>query len=238
MHTLLTDRLVCPRCGPPFGLILFAERAEDRRILEGGFGCPNCRDRYAVHGGFADLRAQPRSPFAESGGVPRVVDPGNEEVIRLAALLGLSEGPGHVFLAGSPVRLAPALASMLEGIEVVAADASLRAWEEEKGVSRIAVRGRIPVFPRSLRGVALGGEAAESLLAEAVRAVAPLGRVVVAEAPRGTASKLEEAGLSLVLEDQGFVVAVREGVGGAGPPPGTAPPGTGPLADGRLPVVP
>ena len=44
----LTDHLVCPRCGPPFGLILLARDVRDRRVREGEFGCPNCRDRFPV----------------------------------------------------------------------------------------------------------------------------------------------------------------------------------------------
>ena len=55
MHLALTDRMICPRCGPGFGLILLAHEVRDRRILEGDLGCPNCRDQYPVRKGFADL---------------------------------------------------------------------------------------------------------------------------------------------------------------------------------------
>ena len=64
MHLLLTDRLTCPRCGPEFGLVLLADRLEDRRVLEGALGCPNCRDRYPVRDGFGDLRPPPRTDIA------------------------------------------------------------------------------------------------------------------------------------------------------------------------------
>ena len=60
MQLLLTDRLACPRCGPGFGLVLLADRMVDRRVHEGTLGCPNCRDSFTVHAGFADLRAPPR----------------------------------------------------------------------------------------------------------------------------------------------------------------------------------
>lgn len=238
MHTLLTDRLTCPRCGSDFGLILFAERVEERRVFQGSLGCPNCRDRYPVEDGFADLRSQPRSPLPASEPQPRVDDPEDEGAVRLAALVGVTEGPGHLFVAGPPVRFAPALGRMIDKIEVVAAGSALRGWEEEAGVSRIAVRDRIPVFPRTLRGVALGGESVGTLLDEAVRTVAPRGRVVVTDGPETVGERLREAGLSVILQEAGVVVAVRESVEGGGPPPGTTPPGTGPLADGRLPVVP
>ena len=57
MHLLLTDRLTCPRCGPSFGLILLADRMNDRRVVDGVLGCPNCRDGFPVRDGFGDLRA-------------------------------------------------------------------------------------------------------------------------------------------------------------------------------------
>lgn len=238
MHTLLTDRLACPRCGSAFGLILFAERVEERRVYRGSLGCPNCRDRYPVEDGFADLRPQPRTPLPDPVTLERITDPEDQGALRLAALIGVAEGPGHLFLAGDPVRFAPALGRMLDKIEVVAANPSVRAWDEEAGVSRIVVRDRIPLLPRSLRGVALDGEAAAELLDEAARTVAPRGRVVVVNAVPGTGERVRERGLSVILEEEGVVVGTREGVEGGGPPPGTTPPGTGPLADGRLPVVP
>ena len=70
MNIGLVDHLVCPRCGPPFGLVLLAHEVRDRRVSEGEFGCPNCRDRFPVEGGFADLRPPPRGagPDGEGGG--------------------------------------------------------------------------------------------------------------------------------------------------------------------------
>ena len=38
MHILLTDLLFCPRCGPQHGLILLANRLEERRVLDGWLG--------------------------------------------------------------------------------------------------------------------------------------------------------------------------------------------------------
>ena len=46
MHILLTDVVTCPRCGPEFGLILLADRFEERRVMQGRLGCPNCREEY------------------------------------------------------------------------------------------------------------------------------------------------------------------------------------------------
>ncbi len=239
MHILLTDTLCCPRCGPEFGLILLAHRVEERRILEGELGCPNCRASYPVRRGFGDLRAPPREslpplpaerareprpaadeppppggdePSPSAGGEPP--DPAEapnvpEEVLRLGALLGVERGPGRLVLVGDPARHARALADMLEEIEVVAVDASLRAEPEWAGVTRIVAAPRLPFFSGTVRGVALGGNAAPDLLDEAVRIVQPGGRVVVLDPPDGVRARLEEGGLGLLLDEAGTVVALR-----------------------------
>src|SRR5690606_33440071 len=112
MHVLLTDRLTCPRCGPAFGLILLAERAEERRVQKGVLGCPNCRDSFPIDDGFGDVRAPPRRgvPAGLAGGPdPRPTDAAESE--RLAALLGVAEGPGTLALVGGPARHGEALAA-------------------------------------------------------------------------------------------------------------------------------
>ena len=77
MNVALTDHLVCPRCGPPFGLVLLARDVRDRRVREGEFGCPNCRDRFPVEGGFGDLRPPPRAVVGAGGGWRCGPDGGN-----------------------------------------------------------------------------------------------------------------------------------------------------------------
>jgi uncharacterized protein YbaR (Trm112 family) len=116
VHILVTDRLVCVRCGPGFGLILLADELEERRVVEGVLGCPNCRERYPVERGFGDLR---RSPRAEEDSAEPPGDDDPEGALRLAALLGVREGPGLLLLSGSSVRFAERLAAMIENIEVV-----------------------------------------------------------------------------------------------------------------------
>lgn len=208
MHILLTDLLTCPRCGPDFGLILLGDRIEDRRVLEGRLGCPNCREKYAVRGGFGDLRAPPRNPL------PPVVDElepvdDEERVIEVAALLGVREGPGHLVLVGPVGRIAPALAERIEGVEVVTVTPDLRAWDESPGVSRIAAGPGLPFQSRRVRGVLLDGPAGAPYLRDAIRVVGPGGRVAAVDAGEDVRSTLEEGGLEPVLDDRGVVVAAR-----------------------------
>ena len=54
MYILLTDALTCPRCGPEFGLLVLADRMEERRVIEGRLGCANCRSAFPIRDAAAD----------------------------------------------------------------------------------------------------------------------------------------------------------------------------------------
>ena len=219
MHLLLTDRLSCPRCGPRFGLVLLTERVMDRRVLAGSLGCPNCRDRFPVTAGFADLRIPPRGPLHPETPPP---EPGQAEALRLAALLGVSEGPAHVALVGAVAAHAAALAALVAGLEAVAVGTELLGVPEQAGVSRLTARPGLPFRDAALQGVVLSGSA--DLLEEAARVTGPAGRVVWTDAPGTASGRAERAGLLVLLEEGGTLVAGR-----AGP--------RAPSAGRRLPVV-
>lgn len=185
----------------------------ERRVLEGWLGCPNCRDRYPVTGGFGDLRPPPRGDFAEPASP--FADPPREESVKLASLLGVAEGHGHLALLGDVARHARTLTALLEEVEVVAVSARLRHGREDPGVSRMASGPALPFYSRSLRGVALEGVDGPQRVAEAVRVTGPMGRVVVLGAGDGVRTLLEERGLAVVLDESGVVVGLRQpGSGG------------------------
>ena len=207
MYVPLTDIVTCPRCGPEWSLILLADRVEDRRVLEGAFGCPNCRTSYPVEGGFADLRPRPAPELREVEPPAREAD--RDAAVRISALLGLGEGLGSPLLAGHLARLAPQVAALVERLEVVALDADLRAWPEEAGVTRIAAKQSLPFRDRSLRGAALVGEQASTFLEEVARVVWPTGRILIEAAPEGLESRFEAAGLEVMAREGGTVLAVR-----------------------------
>jgi len=216
MHLLLTDRLTCPRCGPDFGLILLAHEVRDRRILRGEFGCANCRETYPVEDGFGDLRPPPRKPFGQQrAGSEETREAGTEDIreeaLRLAALMGVTEGPGTVLVQGPAAIHAPAVSAMVGGIEVVAADPSMRMQEERDGVSRMAAGPGLPFMSSCLRAVLLSGAIREEDIPEALRVLVPRGRVVVLGTTPGTRSVVEENGGRVVLEEDGVLVAEREG---------------------------
>lgn len=208
MHLLVTDRLACVRCGPTFGLILFAERLVERRVLDGVLGCANCRDRYPVQEGFGDFRPQPRDALPQ---VPLPRGEPAENAFRLAALLGVTEGPGLILMTGISAVHASRLVEMIEGVEIVAAHPGLQGREEEPGVSRIATGDRLPFSSGSLRGVVVDGDGpwVRPDLAEAVRVLGRGARLVVRSPVAEVTDRVGDAGLDLLLESERFVVAAR-----------------------------
>jgi len=213
MYLVLTDLLTCPRCGPEHGLIVVTDRLEQRRVLEGRLGCPNCRAAFPIVGGFADFRG-------ESGDVPPAGSrPGDdrgetgasdaETAVRLTALMGSTAGPGYALVAGPAVRLAAAIAALVDGNEIIAIDDSLALQPEQAPVSRLGAADRIPLRDRAARGVALTGEAADVLLEEGARVLGPVGRLVLEPAPEDAETRLKSAGLHVVARDGVTLVAVR-----------------------------
>jgi uncharacterized protein YbaR (Trm112 family) len=205
MHILLTDIVTCPRCGPELGLILLADRVEERRVLQGRLGCSNCREMYPVEGGVLDLRLVEGVP--DSAGAP---DP--DAAVRTAALLGLAGAGGTVLVAGPGAELAPAIASLVPGLEVVAFTSTPPAGAEAPGVSRVAGGPALPLRGGMLRGVALTGAAAAAIpLDEALRVLAPGTRLLLDPAPAGAAEALGAAGAEVLLEQEGVLVARKAG---------------------------
>ena len=204
MHILLTDILVCPRCGPGFGLILLADRVEARRVLAGVLGCANCRERYTIADGGANLGAVPGLPD----------DEGDEaSLMRLAAMLGVTHGPAFVLLVGPAAGQATALSALLEDVEVVAAayDVPVTPSQDREGLSVLGFDGaRIPVAGYRAQGVALTGAAA-ALVEEGARVLAATGRLVLDPAPADAEERLSAAGLRVLARQDDTVVAGRVG---------------------------
>jgi len=201
-----------------------ADGVEDRRVLQGFLGCSNCRDRYPVEDGFADMRPSPREPAAGAGealpeddtpleeetrpreGTAPEVDTSPkfpddaEEALKVAALLGVREGPGFLLLTGPHVTHASRLAAMIEGVEVLAGDPGLCAVREQPGVTRMWLGDRLPFQAASLRGLVLHGEDAEGLLEEGVRVLSSGGRLVYFSPPPSARARMEAARMELLLE--------------------------------------
>jgi uncharacterized protein YbaR (Trm112 family) len=224
MHILLTDILTCPRCGPSFGLILLADRVVDRRVLFGTLGCANCREKYAVTDGevrFEGGRGAAGASGIEGGAAAKEGD--GAAALRLAALLGVTEGPGYLVLAGGAAEHAGAVAGIVPGVEVIAVTNAARGvtarasapdedgphYADGSGVSRLSAGSRLPLGTARAAGVALTGDEAELWLEECARVMAPLGRLVIEPAPAGAEQRLQASGLRVLVREGDTIVAAR-----------------------------
>lgn len=202
MHILLTDITSCPRCGPGFGLILLVEEITDRRVQHGWLGCPNCRERYRIADGVADLRGggEPLEPSAAAA-------PGTHDAARLAALAGVTHGPAYLLVAGPASAHAAALAELLPEVHVIAAAGE--AGSAHTDVTRLLVARALPFYSGRLAGVVLSGAAAAALLEEGARVLAPGGRLVLEPVPGDAADRIERAGLRMMAVAPDVAVAAR-----------------------------
>lgn len=207
MFVPLTDIVTCPSCGPEWGLVLLADRVAERRVLEGRFGCPNCRGSFGVAGGFADMRPDPAEPAPAAAPLDPAGD--REAALRLAALMGLGTGTPRALLVGPAAAYAHALAALLEGLEVVVVGEGTAGWAEESGVSRFAAAGRLPFRDRCMSGVTLSGPAADSLLEEGARVLGGAGRMILEGAPADVEARLVRASFEIVAREGGTLVARR-----------------------------
>ncbi|MBX3174673.1 MAG: hypothetical protein KF709_09690 [Gemmatimonadaceae bacterium] len=202
MRLELAERLRCPGTHAATPLVVVAQRTVERELLDGVAGCPVCR----LEARFAD--GDLLLPGASDSVASTDALPGEEELLRLVALLGLAEPGGAVLLVGNYARFAAALVAEIDVRAVV-----LGAAPRTSGVS--AVRGAQQVLPFSdatFRAAAIGASTPMPLLLDVVRGVAPGGRVVGALPLERPASVRE-----LARDEREWVGEVERGASGIVP---------------------
>lgn len=170
-------------------------------MREGWLGCANCREQFPIRAGLADLRAGAPLAATEPAAAPAL----EERAYRVAALLAVGHGPGHVLLLGASDRLADEVDRLLPNAQVVVGGS-----DESAGGStgrRVRLGTRLPFRSASFRGVAVVDAWSDALAPEAARVLARASHLVVDPAPAGTAAALRSAGLELLLEQEGVAVA-------------------------------
>lgn len=217
MHIDLIELFRCPRAHEESWLVGSFDRMAGRHVVEGRLGCPVCRAEYPVERGvlrFDRGAAAAASPPSHRVSPEATQEPaegtepapaGEEESLRLAALLGLSDGGGVAVLSRSWSRTVPKIALLTEDIHLILHDPYTSPAGEDSGwISAIVSRGRLPFAAGSLRGVALdSSEAGPPLLEDAVRSLRPKGRLVV---PAGTGLP---DGVAELASDESVSVAER-----------------------------
>ncbi len=205
MYFELTDLLTCPRCGPPFGLVLLVEEVEERRVKRGWLGCPNCRHDYPVENGVADLRRDPGKPRA-----PRPVFEDEDLALKIVALSGLADERDYLLLDERLAHSAVAVVELAPELEVIVVRTTPDESTEQHGISRVLSDGRFPLVEHRLRGVAIAPGANRELVAAAARHVTTGGRLVLFDAADVDLDEVESAGLTVVAAEGGTAVAERK----------------------------
>ncbi len=194
MFVELVDHLRCPNPHADICLVAAAATTVGRDIVDGLLGCPICRAEYPIRNGIAHFaeREQPGGGGAGS----------QEEAMRLAAFLNLAEPLGFAALCGSWGRHASLLQSLTD-VHLVLVDPP-RDAAIGNGTSGLVAGDVLPLSQESLRAVALDFGASRSLIASAIRAVRPRGRII---AP---ASIAVPAGVTELARDNHIWVGERE----------------------------
>lgn len=156
MEIELSEVLACPRCGPPQGLVVLVDEMEDGRVRTGHLGCSRCEERYPLREGRVWL-AEPGEGEEPETGEPAAgagSAPDGELAVEVAALLDARSASGYLLLDEELGRLAPRVAGLSEGAEVLALEPRVPAGP---GVSpaRVPAGSSLPVLDGKLGGAAL-----------------------------------------------------------------------------------
>lgn len=228
MFLELAEALDCPSCRSSVGLVAFATDTQDRRVIQGWLGCPLCELEFPIDGGSIDFsgiagpdvatevefgeRIPPTAPlqWAESP---------SDQVVRLAAMLGLGDRDGMVLLLGPGLSSsAVQLTKLAERIEVLCwfdnrkSVESLMTLEElVTGVNPMvgALVSSWPFRTGSLNGIALLSPVVSDL-PEVERCAGSGARLVVINPTEDDVVILEERGFTRVAYDNSAWVGERD----------------------------
>ncbi|HEY4130711.1 MAG TPA: hypothetical protein VGM50_08835 [Gemmatimonadaceae bacterium] len=161
MFIPLVDALRCPRPHAETWLVASIDRAEDRDILDGTLGCPQCLAEYPIRDGVVYFNVDiVRTPF---------LPPDEVEATRLAAALDLTEANMTAVLHGDWGAHAQLIRAMSPAqiLLVNPPDGVLSG----DGIS-IVVADKAPLAQSSAHAVAIDNTANEEMIASLVAALA------------------------------------------------------------------
>ncbi|HEU4997250.1 MAG TPA: hypothetical protein VFT29_20675 [Gemmatimonadaceae bacterium] len=189
MFVELIESLRCPRhlegaTDSPH-LVASATRSAARHIVDGVLGCPVCGAEFPIVNGVAHFD-RPARPTPEQ-------QPGEEEAMRLAAFLELTDARWYALLHGRWGAHADLIHRLAETRLVLVNPPPNVPGDVAAAI--VETRDVLPFAPLSARGAALDEGASPELVRSAVRAVRSRGRVV------GPASLPIPDGVTVVARD-------------------------------------
>ena len=203
MFIELIDVLRCPNAHEESWLVLASRRIDGRDVMEGVLGCPVCAAEYPIVGGVVQFAREPRSEVLAAPS-------GEEEALRLAALLDLATPHGYAIIGGALGNAAPYLRALTDvQLLLVNPPPGIAMESRLSGLTIDDDWTTLPLAPSSARGMALDDTATPAQLQAALRVVRPSGRVL---APSTLA--LTEGVAELARDDRQWLaerrVAARE----------------------------
>jgi hypothetical protein len=196
----LIDQLRCINDHDDTWLVASFETVSNRFVLEASLGCPSCSAQYPIHGGIADFSAGLALPACEA---ERATASHNREehATRAGAYLDATEPGASIVLGGIWAYAAEELSQMAD-VRVLALNAPGGVKESDR-VGLVHVGSEIPVAPGSVLGLAFDAWFPAKLVASAIRAVRPGGRIV------GPVTIPAPAELSVLAHDDNYWVALK-----------------------------
>ena len=175
MFIELIDLLRCIKAHEDTWLVASFKAVSNRFVLEAELGCPACSSQYQIREGIADFSAGTSLPSCEA---ERAAASHRREELatRAGAYLEATEPGATIALGGVWAYAAQELSEMAE-VRVLALNAPAEV-KESQTVGLLRVGSEIPVAPGSLLGVALDAWFPAKIVASAVKAIRPGGRVV------------------------------------------------------------
>jgi uncharacterized protein YbaR (Trm112 family) len=198
----LIDLLRCPRVHEESWLVAAFYKMQDRFVIEGRLGCPVCSASYSVTGGVADLREEQGNLDLAPKAVPAAC--GEDEAMRVAAMLGLTKPGSVAVLVGMNADLAGKV-SALSSARVIVLNARTPQSSETENVALVRSGSRFPFAAASIDGLMLEGGSPESSGTESLRVLRPGGRLV-ADAALALSGSFRE-----LARDDRYVVAESTG---------------------------
>jgi hypothetical protein len=171
----LLDLLRCVNAHEDTWLVASFKTVSSRFVLDGTLGCPTCSAKYAITNGIADFSRGAELPRRKAGQRASTLER-EELATRAGAFLNVTEPGATVVLGGSWGSAAQELSLMSE-VRVLALNPE-SGVEESETVGLLLVGSDIPVAPGSVLGVAIDSSFPPGILASAVKAIRPGGRIV------------------------------------------------------------
>ena len=152
--------------------MLAAERMVGRDVVEGTLGCPICRAEYPIAAGVAHF----------DGGEPGTTQselPDENEAVRLAALLDLTDARGYAILVGTTGSHAARLRELTDvQLLLVNPPPGAAMGAGVSGLTTDSASSSLPLAAASARAIALDDVATPAQLALAVIVASPGGRIL------------------------------------------------------------